>query len=170
MLTFDIRLDGDGAWPDLLEKQRDGLLIHLGNGSTIGITALPDGMASGRASVALRFDLPDGRTLMAETSLRALFNATNAIVTRYGESFMKSPVSERDHKQALATAALVKQLQDAYQQLGKPLVLDFTETDAVWDREQQLRQALASARSAILSGESMSPTLEAQINNALRGK
>jgi hypothetical protein len=77
---IDLKLDGDGAWSDLLDKG----VIHLGDGTTIGMGVLPGGMTSGRPSVAFRFDLPDGGTVVAETSWRVLAIAVQAIAARYG--------------------------------------------------------------------------------------
>ena len=78
---IDLNLEGDGAWPDLASRRDE--IIHLAD-ATIGVTALDGGMTSGRASVAFRFDLPDGRTVVAETSWRALATAAQAIAARYG--------------------------------------------------------------------------------------
>jgi hypothetical protein len=78
MTTIDLNLDGDNAWPDL--ALRDDL-IHI-TGS-IGMTALDGGMSSGRASVAMRIDLPDGRPVVVETSLRVLVAACRAMLARY---------------------------------------------------------------------------------------
>jgi hypothetical protein len=167
MPTFNINLNGDGAWPDLAAKQAAGKLIHLGNEAVIGVSALERGMASGRASVALRFDLPDGRTVLAETSLRALYTATTALMTKFGEPFMQHPVSDQAHKANLAIQSLTLQLADAKKRLGEPLTLDMTEADETWDRERLFREALAAARSALLAGERPSDTLMQTIDEAL---
>ncbi len=71
-----IKLQGDGAWPDLKGKVGTDQVIHL--------AALSAGMTSGRPSIMLRFDLPDGRTVLAETSLRLLLTAAEAFRARYG--------------------------------------------------------------------------------------
>jgi len=82
-----VALDGEGgAWPDLVEKETQGNLIHLTG--AFELAPLKAGMQSGRASVAFRFDLPDGRSVVAETSLRALYTAVRAIAARHGEEFM----------------------------------------------------------------------------------
>lgn len=77
--VIELNLDGEGAWPDL---DRD-TVIHLAD-ITIGLTVLAGGMASGRASVAFRLRLPDGRDVVAETSWRALATAAQAIAVRHG--------------------------------------------------------------------------------------
>lgn len=78
MPRIDLNLDGDGAWPDLAGRTD---VIHLTG--PIGMAAVPAGMSSGRTSVALRLGLPDGRTVVAETSLRALAAAVRAMLARY---------------------------------------------------------------------------------------
>lgn len=55
-----------------------------GNDTEIGMCVLPGGMTSGRASVAFRFELPDGGTVVAEASWRVLAVAVQAIAARYG--------------------------------------------------------------------------------------
>ncbi len=80
MLAMTIKLEGDNAWPDLRDKPEDQV-IHLQN--TIEVTALEGGMASGRTSVAFRFELPDGRSVIAETSLALFLNAARAFKIRY---------------------------------------------------------------------------------------
>lgn len=84
MPTLAIKLDGDGSYPDLARRAAD--VIHLGEGAPpIGVTALAGGMASGRTSVMLRLDLPDGRVVLAETSVRLFLLAADALRARYGD-------------------------------------------------------------------------------------
>jgi len=70
--TIDLRLDGDGAWPDLEDRP----IIHL---TDIGMSGLRDGMKGGGPSIVFRLDLPDGQTVIAETSLGLLESALNAL-------------------------------------------------------------------------------------------
>lgn len=165
--SIRVNVDGEGAWPDL--GRHPSKVMHLSD-AALSLAALAGGMTSGRASVAFRIDLPDGRVVMIETSLRALHAAVTAIVAKHGEDFMRSPLSEREHKMALGMADMLRQLQDAKRRLGEPLQLDFEVGDAIWDRESQLRQALALAKSMVLSGESMSPEAAKQIDDALAGR
>lgn len=76
MPDLNIFLTGDNAWPDLRDRQDD--IIHLSDSGYLGIAVLDGGMRSGRASVMIRIDLPDGKVVMAETSLRLLTMATRA--------------------------------------------------------------------------------------------
>lgn len=81
MVAIDLNLEGDGIWPDLRGKH----VIHLTDGSTIGIAALPGGMRSGRPSVAIRIDLDGQRVVFVETSLRLFLAAADALRARYGQ-------------------------------------------------------------------------------------
>lgn len=73
-LPLKIIHDGDNCWPDLAEKIERGEVIHLA-GVGLELALLPGGMSSGAASVSLRIDLPDGRTVICETSLALLEGA-----------------------------------------------------------------------------------------------
>jgi hypothetical protein len=72
MPALDIILHGDGCWPDL--KEHPDRVIHLNN---VAMAALPGGMTSGQTSVSIRIDLPDGRVVIAETSLALLGTAVD---------------------------------------------------------------------------------------------
>jgi hypothetical protein len=74
MPRLDIHCDGDACWPDL--RDDPGLIALMGpDAPPIGLALLPGGMTSGRASVAFRIALPDGRTVLTETSLALLDRA-----------------------------------------------------------------------------------------------
>ena len=94
MPAMTIKLDGDNAWPELQHRKRTahglGLdqLLWLGNeAAPIQVTVLDVGMASGRPSVAIRFDLPDGSTVVSETSARLFCTAARAIMARHPNLF-----------------------------------------------------------------------------------
>ena len=74
-----LNLDGDEAFKDLASKMDQ--VIHLTGPFTIA--ALERGMTSGAPSVALRFDLPDGRVVIQETSVRSLLAAAATIQARF---------------------------------------------------------------------------------------
>ena len=83
MIVLKLHLDGDGAFADLADRRDQ--IIELDEGSVMHIAGLAGGMASGRPSVMFRFDLPDGRVVIAQTSL-ALFQVAAAGLTgRYGD-------------------------------------------------------------------------------------
>lgn len=81
MPALHIIADGDNAWPDL--RDRMDTVIHIT--APFAITALASGMTSGKTSVALRIDLPDGRTVIAETSLALLGAAVDTFRAKYGQ-------------------------------------------------------------------------------------
>lgn len=81
MNGLTINLDGDKAWPDLQEKRER--IVHLGNGTVIEVAALEGGMASGRTSLALRLNLPDGQVVIAETSLALFLDAATILKTAF---------------------------------------------------------------------------------------
>ena len=88
MIPMVIKLDGDAAWPELVGKD----VIHLGNGApAIQVAVLEAGMSSGRPSIAIRIDLPDGRFVIAETTARLFCTAGKAIMARYPDLFEDKP-------------------------------------------------------------------------------
>lgn len=72
MPGLNIVLDGDNCWPDLKE------LRHI-EGELEAVAMLEGGMASGKPSVMLRIQLPDGQTVLAETSLLIFLAAARAM-------------------------------------------------------------------------------------------
>lgn len=157
--------DGTGAWPDLERRAARHKLIELPD-SAMQIAALPGGMESGRASVAFRIDLADGRVVFIQSSLRALYAAMTVLVAKHGEPFMQHPLSDREHRLGLAIADLTRQLADCKQRLGEPLELNFETSDAIVDREQQLREALQRARNVLMAAEGLSAaTLDKAIDD-----
>ena len=97
MPTIELSLEGDGAWPDL---EGSAGVVHLQD-ATWKLAALEGGMASGAASLALRLDLgdagfdadiPNGRVVIAETSLAAWIAVTAALRARYPAAFAGTPL------------------------------------------------------------------------------
>lgn len=78
-LGITLNLD-ENPWTDL---QRDDL-VHVTTPLRVG--ALPGGMSSGKASVAIALFLPDGRPVIAEMSLDHFLAAAAALHARYGEN------------------------------------------------------------------------------------
>lgn len=76
-----VAVDGDNAWPDLAERYEKGEVIDAG---VNGITALPNGTSEGRCSIALRIELPDGKTVIAQTTARLLATAIKGLEARHG--------------------------------------------------------------------------------------
>lgn len=83
MAYLDLRLDGDGCWPELVEcEERGDLIAGMGEDTTLGLALLERGMASGKPSVTIRVNLADGRVVMAQTSLELLEAAVRAMRVR----------------------------------------------------------------------------------------
>jgi len=82
MITMEIILDGEGCWQDLPEKK----VIHLDAlNKPIQVAALPQGLMSGKPSVSIRLDLPDGSVVIAETSLSLFLTAAETFMAHYGD-------------------------------------------------------------------------------------
>lgn len=81
MIWLTILLDGDGAAQDLHDR---GLkMIHLAEDSPpIRVAYLSGGMAGGKPSVSLIFELPENQYVVAETSAALFVAAANAIRTK----------------------------------------------------------------------------------------
>ena len=85
MLTFHTILQPEEHWADLLAKE----VIYLGDEvSPVEIVTMPEGMASGRTSISMRLDLPDGRVVILETALYELANAVQKIQVILGIVFI----------------------------------------------------------------------------------
>lgn len=80
MVSLTINLNGDGILQGFPKKK----IVNLEN-SPITLTTLEAGMESGLPSVGLIFDLPDGRKVFAQTSVRLFLSAARAIEARYGD-------------------------------------------------------------------------------------
>ena len=76
-----INLSGDGCWPDLKEKG----FIEADPKKPIQLGALPAGMGSGRPSVSIRMDLPDGTVVIGQTSVALFQMASAALTGRFGD-------------------------------------------------------------------------------------
>lgn len=81
MPGLNIHVNGDNCWEDLLHRKQD--IIHLSDDADMEIAGLSGGMTSGRPSVALRINLPDGRVVIAETSMRLFLSAADVFRARY---------------------------------------------------------------------------------------
>jgi len=92
MPAIDINLDGDNAWPDLVERRGD--IVHARD--VTWKLALKGGMSSGAPSLVLRLDLGPAlrgsQIVIAETSLAAWIAATCALRGRFPEAFRDTPL------------------------------------------------------------------------------
>lgn len=96
MSHINIHLKGEGAFADLGKELEKALLVPAN--SPIHVALLDGGMASGRPSVAIRLDLPDGKSVVAQTSARLFVTAARAIMARHPDLFKdETPHAERAH-------------------------------------------------------------------------
>lgn len=79
MIVMHVDLRGNGAFKDFQNKE----IIHLK--STIRVAALTSGLTSGKTSVAFGFELPDGRAVLAETSLKMFLTSADMLRAKFGE-------------------------------------------------------------------------------------
>jgi hypothetical protein len=87
MPVIKMLMDGDGCWPDL-KVGTDAVINAMGPGAKpIQMALLDAGIQSGKPSVTIRIDLPDGRTVLTETSLRLFVSAAKAFASRYPDLF-----------------------------------------------------------------------------------
>lgn len=82
MNILKVILEGDGCWPELIEKFKKDKVIWLKDGN-VSIAALSKGMTSGKPSISIRIDLPDGKIVVAETSMRLFLSAAEAFKAKY---------------------------------------------------------------------------------------
>lgn len=129
------------TWPDLLDLDRRGMLVRLDDEHGLRLTVLPRGMESGRASICFRFQLPNRRVAIMQSSLRALWSATIALAARYGEDFMSvQPTNDVIRQKDLAIQELGRQLLAAKQRLGEPLTIDMSVGDKAWEAYAKARR------------------------------
>lgn len=73
-------------WPDI-EREN---CIHLADDAPpVRIAVFESGLTSGRPSIAMRVDLPNGKTVVVETSARLFCTAAAAILARYPDLLLK---------------------------------------------------------------------------------
>ena len=73
-------LKGDSAFKDMAGKEE--AIIHLTGPFTVA--ALERGMRSGNPSLSIRIDLPDGRVVVQETSMRMWLTVARALEAKFG--------------------------------------------------------------------------------------
>lgn len=70
MPALNVVVNGDNCWPELANKFIEGELVALAR--------LPHGTASGKPVVIVRIELPDGQTVLAQTTLALFSQAVRA--------------------------------------------------------------------------------------------
>lgn len=84
MISLELNLHGDGAWPDVTPET-------MVRAERMRVAGLAAGMTSGLPSVAFCFTLPDGKHVFAETSLRLFLTAADGLKARYGDPRHEGP-------------------------------------------------------------------------------
>lgn len=79
MPTLDLSFsdEGDGVW-------RDVDIDKIVQAKALRMAGLGGGMVSGKATVGMLLEMPDGSYAFAETSLRLFLMAADALRARYG--------------------------------------------------------------------------------------
>lgn len=86
MPSLNIIPEGDGCWPELAELAADGQLINaMEDRAKISLAFLEAGMQSGKPSITIRIDLPDGRVVITETSGMLFMAAARAFAAKFGD-------------------------------------------------------------------------------------
>ncbi len=80
MIVLELSL-GEDLFADFADKS----LIHLAEGQTVRLGALPNGMKSGKPSVAFGFELDGETVVVAEMSFALLLTAIDALKAKYGD-------------------------------------------------------------------------------------
>lgn len=84
MPSLRVVLDIDDHGDKGMRKVDHSKVIHLPD-PKMEIVRVPRGMASGKSSVMIRIDLPDGRTVIAETSMALFQMAAQAFAAKEGQ-------------------------------------------------------------------------------------
>lgn len=85
-VTIDCEDEDRSTWRDRLNAKREQgkLITAMGEDSrAIHIGGLPHGMESGKTSICLMLELPDGTLLLTETSLQLFLTAARILAAAY---------------------------------------------------------------------------------------
>jgi len=85
-----VRFDDRPAWPELNGRHDLYVASHSWQ-----MAAIEGGMTSGSASVALRLELPEVGTVVAETSLAAWIAVTCGLRGAFPDAFAGTPLAGR---------------------------------------------------------------------------
>jgi hypothetical protein len=77
MLAMSIILEGDGAFSEEGDRIVEGTMTKM--------ALLTSGMVSGRPSIGIIIEMPDGTAAFAQTSLRMLLTACDAFKAKHGD-------------------------------------------------------------------------------------
>jgi len=80
MIPFEVIMEGDDCWPDLKTKPWT-------EGRLVGVAILDHGTSSGKPSISFRIDMPDGSSVMAQTTARLFCTAAKMFMAKYPDLF-----------------------------------------------------------------------------------
>ncbi len=88
-MSLEMSLQGDGAFPGLPMEGRE--VVLLGEGSVLRVAGLPGEAEGGKgkpvpAKALIVLDLPDGRVVIAETTVDLFVQAAEHLKARFGEA------------------------------------------------------------------------------------
>ena len=78
MIPLEIVMDGTGILKDVPADK------FIETRSKVTLAALPRGTAKGKPTIAIIFELPDGTTVMAQTTMALFHAAAKAFAARFG--------------------------------------------------------------------------------------
>lgn len=107
---------GSKAW-DLQEQADAGKVADAEN---LEMACVDGGMDSGRPSVLIRLDTPDGRIVLGGTSLLNFVVAVNAFIARFGDPRLSVPTSRSP-----MVLVPVQHGDDAHKEMSKEAAVDF---------------------------------------------
>lgn len=84
-LRIHLDIEENGGWEDLKELDKRGDLLWFTK-PVMQIARLPRGMKGGASSVTIRIDLPDGKVLCVETSMKLFLGAADAFRAAEGKA------------------------------------------------------------------------------------
>lgn len=80
MIALDIFVDGEGMLNDVPMSK----IVNASNVSSIKLGVLNAGLESGKPSVGIAIPLPDGKVVLAQTSLKLFQQAAAIFTAKYG--------------------------------------------------------------------------------------
>ncbi len=94
-MRMQVHLEGDNAWPDLAKKHPPVQGVEI-----VAVACLPAGMTSGEPSVMFRCHGEKGKVVLAQTSVKMLLVAAEAIKQKYGAEIKSEAFYVLDPKTA----------------------------------------------------------------------
>ena len=153
-ITLDLEPTKSQSWHDML-GEKDKIVVLEQPMPPMRVAVVERGMTSGRPSVMIRFDLPDGRYLVAETSARLFVQAAKMIHHKYPDLFRDTADPARQHDLKKVT----KELRGPASQFGESMMLRYEAAELI----EQLSQELDDTRRSWISESAEVARLTAEL-------